>query len=32
MAGVDITTSKAVEETFGVLSGYVDRLEKLLLK
>jgi oligoendopeptidase F len=32
MAGIDITTSKAVEETFGVLSGYVDRLEKLLLK
>jgi oligoendopeptidase F len=31
-AGVDLTAPKAVEETFGVLSGYVDRLEKLLLK
>lgn len=32
MAGVDMTTPQAVEETFGVLSDYVDRLEKLLLK
>ncbi|HEX9896353.1 MAG TPA: oligoendopeptidase F [Dehalococcoidales bacterium] len=32
IAGVDLTTPKAVEETFGVLGGYVDRLEKLLLK
>jgi len=29
-AGVDLTTPQAVEETFGVLSGYVDRLEALL--
>ena len=32
IAGVDLTTPKAVEETFGVLGGYVDRLETLLLK
>lgn len=32
MAGVDLTTPQAVEETFGVLSGYVDQLEMLLLK
>ncbi len=32
MAGVDLTTPKAVEETFKVLSEYVDRLEILLLK
>ncbi len=32
MAGIDLTTPKAVEETFGVLGGYVDRLETLLLK
>ena len=30
MAGVDLTTPQAVEETFRVLSGMVDRLEKLL--
>jgi oligoendopeptidase F len=28
-AGVDMTTSKPVEDTFAVLEGYVDRLEKL---
>lgn len=32
MAGVDLTKPEAVEETFGVLRGYVDRLEKLLLR
>jgi oligoendopeptidase F len=32
IAGVDLSTPKAVEETFGVLAGYVDRLETLLLK
>jgi oligoendopeptidase F len=30
MAGVDLTSPKPVEETFAVLSGMVDRLEKLL--
>jgi oligoendopeptidase F len=29
MAGVDLTTPDAVEETFAVMSGYIDRLEKL---
>ncbi len=29
-AGVDLTTAQPVEETFKVLSGYVDRLEELL--
>ena len=29
-AGVDLTTSKSVEETFAVMEGYIDRLEKLL--
>jgi len=29
-AGVDLTTPKAVEETFAVMEGYVDRMEKLL--
>lgn len=29
-AGVDLTTPKPVEETFAVMSDYVDRLEKLL--
>jgi oligoendopeptidase F len=29
-AGVDLATSKPVEETFAVMEGYVDRLEKLL--
>jgi oligoendopeptidase F len=32
MAGVDLTTPKAVEETFGILAGYIDRLEALLTK
>ena len=30
LAGVDLTTPQPVEETFAVLAGYVDRLEKLL--
>jgi len=30
MAGVDLTTPQAVEETFAVLSGLVDRLEALV--
>ena len=30
MAGVDLTTPQPVEDAFTVLSGYVDRLEKLL--
>jgi oligoendopeptidase F len=29
-AGVDLTSSKPVEETFAVMEGYLDRLEKLL--
>ena len=29
-AGVDLTTSQAVEETFAVMGSYVDRLEKLV--
>lgn len=29
-AGVDLASPKPVEETFAVMSGYVDRLEKLL--
>jgi oligoendopeptidase F len=29
-AGVDLTTSKAVEETFAVMEGYIDRLEELV--
>ena len=29
-AGVDLTTSKPVEETFAVMEDYVDRLEKLV--
>jgi oligoendopeptidase F len=32
MAGVDLRTPQAVEDTFAVLGSYVDRLEKLLLK
>jgi oligoendopeptidase F len=32
IAGVDLTTPQAVDETFQVLGGYVDRLESLLLK
>lgn len=30
LAGVDLTTPKAVEDTFAVLGAYVDRLEKLV--
>ena len=29
-AGIDLTTPKAVEETFAVMEDYIDRLEKLL--
>lgn len=29
-AGVDLTTPQAVEETFAVMEGYIDRLEQLL--
>lgn len=29
LAGVDMTTPDAVETTFGILAGYVDRLEAL---
>lgn len=29
LAGVDMTTPAAVEATFGILAGYVDRLEAL---
>jgi oligoendopeptidase F len=29
-AGVDMTSPKAVEDTFAVMEGYIDRLEKLL--
>ena len=29
-AGVDMTSPKAVEETFAVMENYIDRLEKLL--
>jgi oligoendopeptidase F len=29
-AGVDLTSPKPVEETFAVMSSYIDRLEKLL--
>jgi len=29
-AGVDLTTPKPVEETFSIMEGYIDRLEKLL--
>jgi oligoendopeptidase F len=32
LGGVDLTTPQAVEETYRVLDGYVDRLEGLLLK
>ena len=28
-AGVDMTTTKPIEDTFAILEGYVDRLEKL---
>ena len=30
IAGVDMTSGKAVEETFGVLSSLIDQLESLL--
>jgi oligoendopeptidase F len=30
LAGVDLTTPKPVEETFDVMSGYIDRLESLI--
>lgn len=29
-AGVDLSTPKAVEETFAVMEGYIDRLEELI--
>jgi oligoendopeptidase F len=29
-AGVDLITPQAVEETFAVMEGYIDRMEKLL--
>ena len=29
-AGIDMTTPDAIEATFGVLAGYVDRLEQLV--
>ncbi len=29
-AGVDLTSPKPVEETFSVMEGYIDRLEKLV--
>jgi len=29
-AGVDMTTPKAIEETFAVMESYIDRLEKLV--
>lgn len=29
-AGVDMTTPKAVEETFAVMESYIDRLEKIV--
>jgi oligoendopeptidase F len=29
-AGVDMTTPKPVEDTFAVMEGYIDRMEKLL--
>jgi oligoendopeptidase F len=32
IAGVDLTSPQAVEETFGVLSNYVDKLETLLIR
>jgi len=32
LAGVDLSTPQAVEETFLVLASYIDRLERLLLK
>jgi oligoendopeptidase F len=29
-AGIDLTSPKTVEETFAVMEGYIDRLEKLV--
>ena len=29
-AGIDLTTPKAVEETFAVMEGYIDQMEELL--
>jgi oligoendopeptidase F len=29
-AGVDLTKPQAVEETFAVMEGYIDRMEKLV--
>jgi oligoendopeptidase F len=29
LAGVDMTTPDAVEKTYAVMAGYIDRLEKL---
>jgi oligoendopeptidase F len=29
-AGVDLTTPQAVEETFAVMEGYIDRMEELV--
>jgi oligoendopeptidase F len=29
-AGVDMATPQPVEETFAVMEGYIDRMEKLL--
>jgi len=29
-AGVDLTTSQAVDETFAIMEGYVDQLEELI--
>lgn len=29
-AGVDLTTPKAIEETFAVMEGYIDQLEELV--
>ncbi len=31
LAGVDMTTPEAVEKTFAVMAGYIERLEELLL-
>jgi oligoendopeptidase F len=32
LAGVDMTSPKAVETTFAVLAHYVDRLEQLITR
>ena len=31
LAGVDLSTPEPIEETFGVLTGLIDRLEQLVL-